>query len=62
MQKIEFTDEELALLRELVQHELGEIEVEILRTATRDFREMLKRRRDTIDHMLSRLAAVPQPA
>ncbi len=62
MQRIEFTDPELDVLREVLRHEMSEIDLEIFRTDTHDFKEMLKRRRDVLDHVLTKLAAAPQPA
>ena len=59
MQKIEFTTDELEVLRELVRHGLTEIDVEIFRTDAHDFKEMLKRRRDQMEHILAKLSATP---
>lgn len=62
MQTIAITDEELELLRGLLQHEMNQMEVEILRTDTREYKEMLRRRRETLNRLLTRLALAPQPA
>jgi len=59
MQKIEFTTDELEVLRELVQHGLTQIDVEVFRTDTHDFKEMLKRRREQMGHILAKLSVVP---
>ena len=57
MKNFEFTAEELEVLREILQHNLNEIDVEVFRTDTHDFKEMLKRRRDTVEHLLAKLPA-----
>jgi hypothetical protein len=62
MQSIEFTNEELELLRELLVRRDEEIEVEILRTDTIDFKGMLKRRHAVLENILSKIGSTPQPA
>ena len=57
MQNFECTAEEVEVLRDILQHNLSEIDVEVFRTDTHDFKEMLKRRRDTVEHLLSKLPA-----
>jgi hypothetical protein len=59
MQNFEFTVEEVEVLRDILQHNLSEIDVEVFRTDTHDFKEMLKRRRTTLEHLL---AKIPAPA
>ena len=55
MQNLEFTAEEVEVLRDILQHNLNEIDVEVFRTDTHDFKEMLKRRRATLEHLLAKL-------
>ncbi len=57
MQNVEFTAEELEVVREILQHRLSEIEVELFRTDTHDFKEMLKHRRGVLEQVLARLPA-----
>ncbi len=59
MQKLEFTPEELDVLRDLLQHYLNDIDVEVFRTDTHDFKAMLKHRRETIEHNLSKVSTAP---
>lgn len=56
---IEFTPEETQVLREILQHGLNEMDVEVIRTDTHDFKAMLKHRREVVDRILSKLAAAP---
>ena len=62
MKRIEFTDEELEVLRELLQNQDHVMDVEILRTDTHGFKEMLKHRREVLEKILSKLPATPQLA
>jgi len=55
MQTIAFTDEELGVLREVLQHSANETDVEVFHTATREFKEMLKHRRQVLESILSKL-------
>lgn len=59
MQSIEFTTEEIEVLRQLLRSKLDEIDVETFRTDTFTFKEMLKRRREVLEHMLTKLSSVP---
>ena len=56
MQNFEFSPEELEVLREVLQHGLNEIDVEVFRTDTHDFKEMLKHRRQIMEHILAKLS------
>jgi len=56
MQTFELTTEEAEVLRDILQHNLKEMDVEVFRTDTHDFKEMLRHRRDVIQRMLGRLA------
>ena len=62
MQSIEFTAEEQEVLTDVLQHGINEIDIEVFRTDTHDFKQMLKHRRDLLEHMLSKLSATPVPA
>jgi hypothetical protein len=59
MQKFEFSNEEVEVLREVLQHGITEIDVEVFRTDTHEFKEMLKRRRTVLEQIFSKLSAVP---
>ncbi|HWX22128.1 MAG TPA: hypothetical protein VN578_19680 [Candidatus Binatia bacterium] len=59
MQHTEFSSDELEVLREVLQHAVSEIDVEVFRTDTHEFKEMLKRRREVLEHILAKLSAVP---
>ncbi len=56
MQVFELNAEEVDVLREILQHELTQIDVEVFRTDSHEFKEMLKRRREILDHMLRKLS------
>jgi len=55
MQTLELTPEEIEVLREVVQHCTSEMDVEVRRTDTREFKEMLKHRREVLAHILAKL-------
>ena len=57
MQCIEFTPEELDVLREVLQHKLEQADVEMFRTDTHDFKQMLKHRQEVMEHVLAKLTA-----
>ncbi len=59
MQTFEFTPEEQEVLRDLLQNRIGEIDIEVFRTDTHEFKEMLKHRKETLEHVLEKLAAAP---
>lgn len=56
MQHMELTAEESDVLREVVQNALKEIDLEIHRTDKLAFRDMLKRRRQLLEHLQEKLA------
>ena len=62
MQRIEFTQEELELLREVFQNRDEEIGVEILRTDAFEFKELLKHRREVLERILDKINRSLQPA
>jgi hypothetical protein len=59
MQKLEFSPEELDLLREILQHALSELDVEVFRTDTHAFKALLKGRRELMEHILAKLPEAP---
>jgi len=62
MQNLEFTTEEEEVLKEVLRHCIDEIDIEVFRTDTHDFKQMLKHRRALLEHMLLKLSAAPVPA
>ena len=59
MHTLEFTAEELDVLREILQQYTNEMEVEVLRTDTHNFKAMLKHRREVLEHILAKLPGLP---
>lgn len=59
MQAIEFSSEELEVLREILQHTLNETNVEAFRTDAHDFKAMLKHRIELLERILARVSATP---
>jgi hypothetical protein len=57
MQNFVFTAEEVELLRDVLEHSLSELEVEVFRTDTHEFKEKLKHRRGILDGILAKLTA-----
>ena len=57
--QIEFTPEEAEVLREILQHGLNEMNVEVIRTDTHDFKTMLKHRREVLEHILAKVSIAP---
>jgi hypothetical protein len=62
MQCIEFTTEESEVLREVLQHKLQEATVEVFRTDTYDYKQMLKHRREVLEKALAKFSAAPVQA
>ncbi len=62
MQTVQLTSEELDLLRQVLEHNLAEIDIEVSHADSREFKTMLKRRRETLEHLLSRLPSDPVTA
>jgi hypothetical protein len=60
MQRLELTPEEQEILRDVVRQAVGQMEVELLHTDSHGFKEMLKHRRDVLEHIVERLGA-PTP-
>jgi hypothetical protein len=61
MQTIEFTPEEKDVLSEVLAHEIEGINIEVFRTDTHDFKEMLKYRRAVLEHLLEKISSVSVP-
>jgi len=59
MKVLELTSEELEVLRDIVRRNVGEMEIEISHTHSRDFREMLRQRRQRLEQVLQKLMAQP---
>ena len=62
MPNIEFSLEELEVMREVLQHAASEVDMEILRTDHNEFKQMLKRRKALLEQALRRLAVETAPA
>ena len=62
METVEFTTEEQEVLRQVLRHQIEELEVESFRTDTRDFKQMLKQRRELLEHLLEKFPRVPMAA
>jgi hypothetical protein len=56
MQHIELSAQEIESLREVIESRLAQLEVEIDRTDTHDFKEMLKHKRTLLQQVLAKLA------
>ena len=59
MQCVEFRPQELDLLRDMLQHALSDINVEVFRTDTHDFKALLKGRRELMEQILAKVTAAP---
>jgi hypothetical protein len=59
MQSFEITAEEAEVLREELESCLKEIELELSRADSIEFKHMLKHRRETVKHLLAKFAAGP---
>ena len=59
MQNAELTYAESEVLREVLQHAINELDIEIGRTDTHDFKEKLKQRRAILENLIAKLCAVP---
>ena len=59
MQTFELTAEEMEVLREILQHELTQMQFEVFRTDSSDFKAMLKHRRDILEHLMAKLSTEP---
>jgi hypothetical protein len=59
MQHVELSPEEAEVMRDLLRHLLDELEMEVSHTATRDFKQVLKHRREILESLQLKLAAAP---
>ncbi len=59
MQNFELTREEMEVLREVFEHAMNELDIEIGRTDTHDFKDKLKCRRVIMDQILAKLTSAP---
>jgi hypothetical protein len=59
MKTLDLTSTEAETLRDVVHHYLGELEVEIRHTDTRDFKAMLRNRKAMLESILAKLALEP---
>jgi hypothetical protein len=59
MQSYEFSLEEVEVLRGILRQAITSLDVEVFRTDTHDFKEMLKRRRQIMERILTKLPALP---
>lgn len=55
MQNCEWTPEEMAVLREILQHAATDLDIEIHRTDSPDFKDQLKHRRLVLDNVQVKL-------
>ncbi len=62
MERLELTGEEAAVLRELLERRLTEVDVEVSHTDAHDFKALLKQRREIIESILRKVTALPMAA
>jgi hypothetical protein len=62
MQTLDFNSEEVELLHETMHHAIQQIDLEIYRTDTHEFKERLKHRRQVLSSALSKLETLPAAA
>jgi hypothetical protein len=62
MQSLSLSPEESETLREVLRHLINDMDVEVFRTDTHDYKEMLKHRRDLLEHVLEKLNTLPAAA
>ncbi len=55
MAMLELTDEEIEVVRDVLAHVIGEMNMEVFRTDTHNFKQLLKHRREVLEKVLSRL-------
>jgi hypothetical protein len=55
MCSVEFSQEELEVICQVLQHNVDEVTVELSHTATREYKEMLKRRRAVLEDVREKL-------
>lgn len=59
MNELHLDAEEMEILRDLLKHVVGEMDVEVFRTDTRDFKSKLKHRREVLEHILAKIDRIP---
>jgi len=59
MATIELSAEELEALREVLEYQVQQMDIEIDRTDTHDFKKRLQHRRDLLKNILAKASAVP---
>ena len=59
MASIELSAEEIEALREVLEHQVQQMDIEIDRTDTHDFKKRLQHRRDVLKNILAKASAVP---
>ena len=57
MQYLEFNSEEQEVLRDVLEHAIAEIDIEVFRTDTHDFKQMLKHRREILEGVLRKVSS-----
>ncbi len=57
MHTFELSPEEMEVLREILQHELTQMEIEIFRTDSPDFKQILKHRRDILEQLMRKCSS-----
>ena len=62
MQTMDLTVKESEVLRDVLRHKLDEADVEMFRTDTHDYKQMLKHRREIIQSILTKLSSLPAEA
>ena len=55
MQQLELTREQVEVLRDTVKHAVADMAVEVFRTDSRDFKEMLKHRLKIMEQLAAKL-------
>lgn len=55
MIRIDLTDDEREILGQILEHELSDLRMEIADTDSKDFRDMLKRRKEVLHKVLEAL-------
>lgn len=61
MSNIELNPQELTLLREVLGRDINEVDIEISRADSIDFKHMLKQRKEHLEHILHKVEAEPAP-
>jgi porphobilinogen deaminase len=59
MRNVQLSLEQAEVIQELLQHRLAEMDLEIFRTDTHDYKQMLKHRRELLEQVLKELEFAP---